>query len=212
MEKGYTAKILAPFLEGMREAGASVELLYAKRLNVEPCQGEFHCWHKKPGMCHIDDSMQSLYPKMREADILVLATPVYVPLPGEMQNLLNRFMPLINPVLRRQGGRTRARFRDDVKISKIALVSSSGWWEMGNFGTVLRTVKELARNVNVAFVGAILRPHSGYLTSEDEKTEEILGAARQAGYRLVNEGKIPDDLARIVSQPLISHERFLSEE
>lgn len=212
MEKGYTAKILAPFLEGMKEVGASVELLYAKRLNVEPCQGEFYCWYKKPGTCHIDDSMQSLYPKMREADILVLATPVYIPLPGEMQNLLNRIMPLINPVLRRPGGRTRARFRDDVKISKIVLISSSGWWEMGNFGTVLSIVKELARDVNVAFAGAILRPHSGYLASDGEKTEEILDAARQAGYQLVKEGRIPDDLAKIISQPLISYERFLSEE
>ncbi|MCJ7767984.1 flavodoxin family protein, partial [Candidatus Bathyarchaeota archaeon] len=48
MEKGNTAKILTPFLEGMKEAEASVELFYAKRLNVKPCTGEFHCWNKKP--------------------------------------------------------------------------------------------------------------------------------------------------------------------
>jgi multimeric flavodoxin WrbA len=43
MEKGNTARVLAPFLDGMREAGASVELFYAKRLNVKPCMGEFYC-------------------------------------------------------------------------------------------------------------------------------------------------------------------------
>lgn len=40
MEKGNTVKILKPFLEGMEAAGAAVELFYAKRLNVKPCDGE----------------------------------------------------------------------------------------------------------------------------------------------------------------------------
>jgi multimeric flavodoxin WrbA len=195
----------------MRKAGASVELFYAKDLDVRPCEGEFYCWYKKPGVCHIDDSMQSLYPKLREANILVLATPVYVPLPGEMQNLINRIVPLMNPIIRRQGGRTRARFRDDVKISKFVLVSSSGWWEMGNFETVIRIVKELASDVNVEFAGAILRPHSSWLIEGGEKTKDILEAARQAGYMLVKEGKMSKDLVKIIGQPLISYERFLSE-
>jgi multimeric flavodoxin WrbA len=71
MEKGRTARILTPFLEGMEKAGATVDLFYARRLNVTPCGGELSCWFKKPGECHINDSMQSLYPKLREADILV---------------------------------------------------------------------------------------------------------------------------------------------
>jgi multimeric flavodoxin WrbA len=63
MEKGNTALVLAPFLDGVRESGASVELFYAKRLNVKPCTGEFYCWNKKPSECYIDDNMQVLYPK-----------------------------------------------------------------------------------------------------------------------------------------------------
>jgi multimeric flavodoxin WrbA len=129
MEKGRTAILLTHFLDGMKEAGASVELFYAKRLNIRPCTGEIDCWYKNPGHCYIQDDMQSLYPKLRDADILVLATPVYIPLPGQMQNLINRLLPLIDGQFRKkQNGRTRARFRPDVKIRKIALVSTSGWW------------------------------------------------------------------------------------
>lgn len=211
MEKGYTARILSPFLEGMRDAGASVELYYAKRLDVEPCAGEFYCWYKKPGACHIDDSMQQLYPRLREADVLVLATPVYVPLPGEMQNLLNRLMPLIKPALRRRGGRTRARLADGAKMKKIVLVSTCGWWEMGNFGTVMRIAKELASDIGVEFAGALLRPHSGQMQGNEEKMEDIIDAARKAGYALEKEGSIPGVLADIVGQPLVTHERFLSD-
>jgi multimeric flavodoxin WrbA len=152
--------------------------------------------------------MQSLYPKLHEADILVLATPVYVPLPGEMQNLINRLVPLIDPILERQNGRTRARFRADVKISKIVLVSSSGWWEMGNFGTVLRIIKELAEDVDVEFAGALLRPHASFMTEHKEKAEKIFAAAKQAGYQLVKDGRMSKDLLKAVSQPLISEDKW----
>jgi len=208
MEKGNTARILAPFLEGMKEAGASVELFYAKRLNVKPCGGEFYCWYKKPGECCIDDSMQPLYPKLREANILVLATPVYVPLPGEMQNLINRIMPLMNPILKRQGGRTRARFRDDVKIGKFVLVSTSGWWEMGNFGTVLRIAEELAKDVDVDFVGPILRPHAYLMAQNSKKATEVVKALREAGYELVTKGVVSRSVLDMISQPFISEEEY----
>lgn len=204
MEKGRTAKILAPFLEGMEKAGATVELFYARHLNVKPCDGELYCWNKKPGECYIHDRMQPLYSKLREADILVLATPVYAPLPGEMQNLINRLVPLMDPVLKWQNGRTRARFRSDVKISKFVLVSSSGWWEMGNFSTVLRIVNELAKDCNVEFAGALLRPHAGYMDENPKKAEEIFEAARQAGYELIKEGSMPRSLLKIIGQPLTS--------
>jgi multimeric flavodoxin WrbA len=208
MEKSTTSKILTPFLEGIEEAGASVELFYAKRLNVKPCAGELYCWNKKPGQCYIKDNMQSLYPKLRDADILVFATPVYIPLPGEMQNLINRLVPLLDPVLKRRNGRTRVRFRADVKISKIVLVSTSGWWETGNFGTVLRIIKEFAKDANVEFAGALLRPHSRFMAENKEKTEEILEAARRAGYQLGKEGRMSKDLLKTISQPLISEKKW----
>ena len=204
MEKGRTAKVLTAFLEGMEQAGAAVELFYAKRLNVMPCEGELYCWNKKPGECYVEDSMQSLYPKLREADILVLATPVYVPLPGEMQNLINRIVPLMDPVLELRKGRTRVRTRASVKISKIVLVSTSGWWEMDNFGTVIRIVEELAKDMSVEFSGALLRPHSSYMSENKEKAEKIFEAAKQAGYQLIKEGKIVNELLETISQPLIS--------
>jgi multimeric flavodoxin WrbA len=41
--------ILNPFLAGMKEAGASVEVFYTRKLKIGPCNGEMSCWFKNPG-------------------------------------------------------------------------------------------------------------------------------------------------------------------
>jgi len=210
-EKGNTAMILAPFIQGMTDAGADVELFYAKRLNVKPCTGEMDCWYGKPGECIHKDDMQLLYPKLRAAEILVLATPVYIPLPGEMQNIINRLCPLIEPFLETRKGRTRARFREDVQIRRIALVSTSGWWEKGNFETVVRIVEELAKDAAAEFAGAVLRPHAFLMKQEKELTkdgEAILNAVKRAGYKLVKEGRMDEETLETISRPLISQEEL----
>jgi len=209
MEKSDTEKLLAPFLEGIKQAGASVETFYIKRLTITPCAGDLHCWIKNQGVCHIADDMQMLYPKLRAADIVVFTTPVYIPLPGEMQNLFNRLMPLIDPVLKERNGRTRARFHPNVKIKKTVLVSSSGWWEKGNFGTVQRIVKEFAADASIEFTGALLRPHVDYLFKNDKKAKEIYTAAKKVGIQLIKEGKMSKRLLDIISQPLVSHTGFI---
>jgi multimeric flavodoxin WrbA len=155
--------------------------------------------------------MELLYPELREAEILVLATPVYIPLPGEMQNVINRLCPLIEPALETREGRTRARFHKDVKINKIALVSTSGWWEMGNFDTVVRISQELAEDASVAFAGAVLRPHAYLMKEDGELTQDgkaVQGAARKAGNELVEAGSMKQETLEQVSRPLISQEEF----
>jgi len=212
MEKGNTAMVLTPFIQGMIDAGSDVELFYASRLKVKPCTcGELYCWNKMPGECCIKDNMQLLYPKIREADILIMATPVYIPLPGEMQNIINRLVALLDPVLEFREGRTRARFRKDVGIRKIVLVSTGGWWEKANFGTVLRIVEEFAEDASVEFAGAVLRPHANLMKEKNELTrdgETVLNAVRRAGYELIKDGVMNNEILDLISRPLISQEEF----
>lgn len=212
MEKGNTAMVLTPVIQGMTDAGCDVELFYASRLQVKPCScGVLYCWNEVPGECCFQDDMQRVYPKLREADTLILATPVYIPLPGEMQNFINRLCPLLDPVLEFREGRTRARFRKGVGIQRLALVSTSGWWEIENFGTVLRVVQEFAEVASVEFAGAVLRPHARLMKEKGELTgdgESVLEAARKAGYELVKEGEMARDTLDRISRPLISRKEL----
>ena len=212
MEKGDTAMVLAPFIQGMMDAGSDVELFYASRLKVKPCTcGEMYCWYQKPGECCIKDNMQLLYPKLREAGVLVLATPVYIPLPGQMQDIINRLCALVKPLLETRAGRTRARFHKDVHIQKIVLVSTGGWWEKANFGTVVRIIEELAEGASVQYAGAVLRPHAFLMKTEDGLTKEgqsVLNEVRRAGYELVKEGAMSKETLEAISRPLISEEEL----
>jgi multimeric flavodoxin WrbA len=206
-QDGDTAMLLAPLIQGMKAAGCNVELSYAADLKVKSCScTNMYCWYKKPGSCCLKDDMNLLYPRLWEADILILATPVYVPLPGEMQNVINRLCPLLEPLLESRDGRTRARFRKDVKIRKILLVSTGGWWEKGNFETVTKIAKELAENSSVEFAGAVIRPHAFLMMQEGKLTDDgasIIEAARKAGEQLVRVGAIGQETLDAISRPLI---------
>ncbi len=208
MKKGNTEKILIPFLDGMKKAGAAVKLVYAKHLSIKPCLGDFQCWYKTVGECIHRDDMQTLYPQIRKSNILILGTPVYIPLPGEMQNFINRLCPILEPFLEFKTERTRAHFHKDVNLSKIVLVSSCGWWEMANFDTVIRIVKELALEANCEFAGAVLRPHASELQNYPKKAKEVFEAAKDAGFELVKQGSMSEETLRSISQPLVSEKEL----
>jgi multimeric flavodoxin WrbA len=212
MERGDTARILESFTQGMTDAGADVSLFYASRLKVKPCQcGEMLCWSKHLGECCIKDDMEQLYAALRDADTCILATPVYIPLPGDMQNVINRLCPLINPVLERRDGRTRARLHDEVRFRRIALVATGGWWERENLDTVVRIARELAEDASVAFAGAVLRPHAFLMWRKGDLTEAgqaVMSQVRAAGHQLVEHGVMSADTLEAISRPLIAEDEF----
>jgi len=76
--RGNTDRILQPFLEGAREAGAETETIYLKDKKINYCLGCFTCWTKTPGVCVHQDDMPKLLEKMRQAHVLVYASPLYI--------------------------------------------------------------------------------------------------------------------------------------
>jgi multimeric flavodoxin WrbA len=213
MEKGNTALVLAPFLEGMREAGVEVELFYTKKLKINPCQGEFNCWFKTPGECFQKDDMQMLLSQIAEADVLVLATPVYVDgVTGPMKNLLDRIIPMAQPFFELRDGHCRHPGRDGNKNSRLVLVSNCGFWEMDNFNPLLVHMKAVSKNMGIEFAGALLRPHGPALKGMMEMgrpVNDIFEAAKEAGRQLVEDGKMSDETLKVVSRELLPLDMYV---
>jgi multimeric flavodoxin WrbA len=204
MDEGNTALILNPFLDGMREAGADVELFYTRKLKIGPCNGDMSCWFKNPGKCGQDDDMQMLLPKIKEADVIVWASPVYYAgITGPLKNLMDRQLPLY------MSGELAA------KRQKIVLISSCGFWGISMFDPIIAQMKAIYARPDGSseLVGALLRPGADAMRSlmagkGKAILDRVVGAAKEAGRQLINEGKISDELQRVVSEKLMSDEDY----
>lgn len=78
--KGQTAQAADAVLGGVAKAGGSTERVFLPALKIERCrQCDDNGWGlcRKEGRCVINDDLSGLVKKMRAADAVVWATPVY---------------------------------------------------------------------------------------------------------------------------------------
>jgi multimeric flavodoxin WrbA len=213
-DKGNTALILTPFIEGMEEAGAEVRIFYPAKMNIKPCQGEYNCWFKTPGKCFQDDDMQEFLSELIGTEILVLATPLYVDgMTGLLKNMLDRLIPFADPIIEFRDGHCRHPGRANVKNGKLVLVSNCGFWEMDNFDALVEHIRAIGRNINMEFAGALLRPHGPALKGMMDQgmdMSDIFEAAKDAGRQLVENGKISPDTLNAVGRDLLSKEQYVT--
>ena len=92
--KGSNTDILVDqILKGCKESGHSGEKLYLYHYRISPC---IDCRNCKKGeyVCTLKDSMQQIYPKMEEADLIIFGTPNYWFGPtAKMKLLVDRMRP-----------------------------------------------------------------------------------------------------------------------
>ena len=73
--KGNTSQLVEHFINGARDAGHSVEKISLLKNEVKGCLGCNACRYGKP--CIQKDSFNDLVPKIKGADLIVFATPLY---------------------------------------------------------------------------------------------------------------------------------------
>ncbi len=73
--KGNTSILLSSFLREAERLGSQVQHVDVAKKNITPCQECGVCEDK--GFCPIDDDMQEIYPLLRRADLVVVATPIF---------------------------------------------------------------------------------------------------------------------------------------
>jgi multimeric flavodoxin WrbA len=212
MANGNTARILNPFIDGMKEAGADVELFYLKKMKIRPCLGCLKCWTKTPGECIISDDMDGMLPKIKEADIMVFATPLYWDgVSGLMKMFMDRMTPLGEPFIEIIDGRSRHPVREGFAHGKLVLVSTCGFFEEINFEPMLIHMKAAAFNLRREFAGALLRPNAMSIKPAEHfniPLDDIYEAAKVAGVELIENGKMSEETIAAVGREFISLEQF----
>lgn len=76
-KKGNSATLAARVAGGAKAHGAEVETVYLNGLDIKPCQGCEKCQRPAFEGCAIEDGMGPLYAKLKAADTLVMASPIY---------------------------------------------------------------------------------------------------------------------------------------
>jgi multimeric flavodoxin WrbA len=76
-KRGNSSILADRLADGARAAGAAVESYDLAALDIRPCDACDYCQDQGAGQCQINDDMQMLYPKLMQADGIVIAGPIY---------------------------------------------------------------------------------------------------------------------------------------
>jgi multimeric flavodoxin WrbA len=76
-KKGNSALLAKQVMNGIKAGGAEVEGFYLHGMKIRPCTACDACRRKNQKDCILKDDMTPLYSKLRKADGIVIATPVY---------------------------------------------------------------------------------------------------------------------------------------
>ncbi|MFC1987473.1 flavodoxin family protein [Chloroflexota bacterium] len=94
---GNTEIITAHTLQAIAEEGLDTELIRLAGLDIRPCDDCKVCLEEE--RCPIDDDLFPLYAKIKEAEAIILASPVYY---GSATALIKAFMERTGRINRRE--------------------------------------------------------------------------------------------------------------
>ena len=200
-----TEMMMNHLVEGMREAGAEVEVVHLRDKKINYCIGCFTCITKTPGKCvHKDDMSNELFPKWLESDLVIYATPLFHhTVHAPMKTFIERTFPVCEPFIEQDdsGYWTHpSRHRQPEGV----VLSVGGFFEESAFEGLSHYVNFMFHRGNTKLVAEIYRPGSHVITQSPfkHKLTDILDATKQAGRELVQLMRIsPETMARI-RQPI----------
>ncbi len=74
-ENGNTELLLREAVRGVEESGSAVQVFNLNKMNIMPCQNCGGC--DETGVCIYEDDMTRIYEAIRNADRIILASPIF---------------------------------------------------------------------------------------------------------------------------------------
>ena len=92
---GNTSALVKEFTKGAESAGNTVTEFFLDRMNIHGCKGCFGGHSSKQCPCVQRDDMASIYPAVRDCDVIVLASPLYYwNMSGQLRTAVDRLFAL----------------------------------------------------------------------------------------------------------------------
>ncbi len=111
---GSTKKMAEAFRAGAVSAGHTVDMIDVCKMRISGCLACEYCHTKGRGECVQKDDMMGIYALLKEAEMLVIASPIYYHgITGQLKCVIDRFYAAAYP-------------RKPEKLKKTAMILSSG--------------------------------------------------------------------------------------
>lgn len=176
-KEGNTNALLKPFLEELQAAGNQVELFRLYDLKLEGCHACRSCQQDwaNPG-CVIQDDMQQIFHSVMDADLMVLATPIYSwYCTAPMKAALDRMVYGMNKFYGEKVG-------PSIWAGKhLALLLTCGYRPENGTGPFVQGMQRYCKHSSLIYDGMLAERHLGYGTvfMDDEKEQHARAFARK---------------------------------
>jgi multimeric flavodoxin WrbA len=174
-EKGNSSLLADQVADGARAAGAEVESFHLHSMDIRPCDACDACQGTDDD-CIIEDDMQTLYPKLRSADAIVVASPIYwFTMSAQTKLCIDRWYALEGP----QGNALAGK--------QIGIVLTYGDTDPFTSGAInaIRTFQDMFRYVKANLVGIVYG--SASKAGEIQSQQELMERAYKLGQKLASE-------------------------
>jgi multimeric flavodoxin WrbA len=135
-------------LAGLKSSTDSMTNIFLSDKDINSCKGCYSCWFKTPGICVMDDDMKKIIELMRDANILIFASPLYF---NNISGTLKVFIDRLTAA----GGdpHKKANGQSAVITPKIILMSNCGFPYRSQFDVVSLWIKHFAGMMQAKLIG-----------------------------------------------------------
>ena len=174
-----TGLLLDQVLAGAAEAGAAAELISLRELTIRSCM---HCGGcDATGRCVVQDDWQRIYPRIRAANHIVLASPIqFSGVSGNMKAMIDRAQCF-----------WVEKYRLKRPVSEVAgerrglFLATCGGTDARVFEWGKPTVKAFFASVGVRYWAELFEPSTDVPPPMSERAD-VLAKARELGRRIVS--------------------------
>ena len=163
---GNTSALIESFTKGAEEAGNSVTAFFLHGMDIHPCLGCYGGGKDPDSPCVQKDAMDTIYPAFRDADVVVLASPLYFwNISGQLKCAVDRLFAVAEGMPNYQ-----------MPAKECALLMAA---ESNEYEETVYYYTRLIDHLGWKDIGQVLAP--GVLAAGDIKGKPALEDARKLG-------------------------------
>jgi Multimeric flavodoxin WrbA len=174
-----TNVMVTAFLKGAQESGAEIINVFLAEKDIRYCKGCLSCRFSH-GQCVINDDMAEIVSLENGADVLLLATPLYIhDISGTLKVYMDRSIMKsydlgYGYMEKTVMGEYKSTIKPERQVPKIVMMSNCGNTGRSHFQVISHWIKRTAFMMNTEVIGEIYASQGVLLTSKNEKVQPII--------------------------------------